>query len=48
MFKCNEGVHCDVKNCKFNKDGFMCKLERISVTRAGTENHHFCGSFRQR
>ena len=48
MRDCNKGVNCDVCNCKYNINGCKCKLDTISVTMAGEEYRHFCGSYKER
>ena len=48
MRDCNKGVNCDVCNCRYNKDGCKCMLDKISVTMAGEQYRHFCGSYMER
>ena len=43
--KCNEGVLCDVTDCKHNIDGCNCEMNSIKVSKAGIENAHFCRTY---
>ena len=43
--QCNQGVCCDVEECIHNVDGCNCEMSSIKVTKAGTQNAHFCRTY---
>jgi hypothetical protein len=44
--KCNQGVECSVKSCRFHDRNNKCRLDRIVVTSDMNEKH-YCESFEE-
>ncbi len=45
--KCNEGVECGVRSCRYHDGAHRCALKTIIVT-SDINKQHYCGSFEER
>ncbi len=44
----NKGVSCGVCDCRFNRDGMSCMLDKIHVGNCSTEPCTCCDSFEKK